>query len=81
MFALLPHIGPFARENFEFASAQGVCLPLPDTAAAAGLADTIAGLRRSDRLVEMARNGWQVHPIDGAARIARALRDAAASSV
>lgn len=81
MLALLPHIGPFARENFEFASAQGVCLPLPDTAAAAGLADNIAGLRRSDRLVDMARNGWQVHPIDGAARIARALRDAASSSV
>lgn len=73
MFALLPHIGPFARENFEFASAQGVCLPLPDTAAAAGLADNIAGLRRSGRLVEMARNGWGRYPITGADAIVRSL--------
>jgi hypothetical protein len=73
MFALLPHIGPFARENSAFASEQGVCLPLTDTAAAAGLEDTIAGLRKSGRLTEMARNGWGRHAITGAETTAREL--------
>jgi hypothetical protein len=77
MFALLPNIGPFARGNFEFASEQGVCLPLADVAAALGLADTIAALRHSGRLAEMARNGWGRHAISGADTTARALLAAA----
>jgi len=73
VFALLPHIGPFAAGNYAFASEQGTCLPLAGAACAAGLADTINGLRRSGRLVEMARNGWGRHAITGAADCARLL--------
>ncbi len=74
MFALLPHIGPFARENFEFAAAQGVCIPLEGTTDAGRLGDTLADLRRSGRLAEMARNGWGRHAITGAATAARVLQ-------
>ena len=73
MFALLPHIGPFARENFEFASKQGVCLPLASPADAVALGSTLDALRRSGELTEMARNGWGQHPVSGAATTARAL--------
>jgi hypothetical protein len=77
MFALLPNIGPFAAGNFAFALEQGTCLPIGGVAGAAGLADTIAELRRSGRLVEMARNGWGRHAISGAETTARALLAAA----
>jgi hypothetical protein len=73
MFALLPNIGPFAAENYAFASEQCVCLPLKGTADAARLGDTIAELRRTGRLVEMARNGWGRHAITGAEATAREL--------
>jgi hypothetical protein len=73
MFALLPHIGPFARENFEFAAAQDVCLPLSSSADAAALGSTLDALRRCGRLAEMARNGWGKHAIHGAAVAARVL--------
>ena len=77
MFALLPNIGPFAAANFAFASEQGTCLPLEGIAGAPGLADTIADLRRTGRLVEMARSGWGRHAIAGAEAAARELRSAA----
>jgi hypothetical protein len=75
MFALLPHIGPFARENFDFASQQGVCLPLASSADAAAFGSTLDTLRRSGGLAEMARAGWGRHPINGAAVAARILAD------
>jgi|WetSurMetagenome_2_1015567.scaffolds.fasta_scaffold62111_2 hypothetical protein len=73
MFALLPHIGPFARENFEFASAQGVCLPLTSQQAATELGSTLDALRRDGGLAAMARAGWGRHAINGAAVTARIL--------
>lgn len=66
MFALLPHIGPFARENFDFAKKQGVCLPLASPADAAALGTTLNALRQAGRLVEMSRAGWGNYPITGA---------------
>jgi hypothetical protein len=77
MFALLPNIGPFAAENYTFASEQGVCLPLDGTANAVRLGDTIAELRQTGRLAEMARSGWGRYPINGAETIARELLSAA----
>ena len=77
MFALLPDIGPFAAENYTFASEQGVCLPLDGTANAVRLGDTIAELRQTGRLAEMARSGWGRYPINGAETIARELLSAA----
>jgi hypothetical protein len=74
MFALLPNIGPFAAGNYAFASEQGTCLPMECIADAAGLADTIADLQRTSRLVEMARSGWGRHAITGAAAAARVLQ-------
>jgi hypothetical protein len=73
MFALLPNIGPFAAGNYAFAWEQGVCLPLEGTTDAARLGDTIAELRRTGRLVEMARNGWGKHAVTGADAVARSL--------
>lgn len=73
MFALLPHIGPFARENFEFASAQGVCLALASLTDAVALGETLAALRRDGGLAAMARAGWCRHAINGAATTARVL--------
>ena len=79
MFALLPHIGPFARENFEFASAQAVCIPLATTADAATLGPALDQLRRAGRLAAMARNGWGRHAINGAAATAREILSAITS--
>ena len=79
MFALLPHIGPFARENLEFASKQGVCLPLQSPAEAAALGPTLDALRKDGRLIETARNGWGRHSITGADAAARELLAGAAS--
>ncbi len=78
MFALLPHIGPFARENFEFAQQQGVCLPLVSADDAAALGSSLGALRRYGRLAEMARAGWRRYPITGAERAARSLLESIA---
>lgn len=77
MFALLPHIGPFARENYEFAAAQGVCLPLTSQRAAAELGSTLDGLRGDGGLPAMSRAGWGKYAINGAASCARLLLNAA----
>jgi hypothetical protein len=73
LFALLPHIGPFARENFELAERTGVCLPLREHEDSLRLDDTLAELRKSGRLAAMAEAGWGRLPIDGAATAARDL--------
>jgi len=73
MFALFPHIGPFARENYAFASQQGVCLPLTSMEDAHRFGKTLSELHRSGRLAEMARSGWGRYPITGAAAVAREL--------
>ncbi len=73
MFALLPHIGPFAAANFAFASEQGTCLPLQSMADAVDLSDKIAELRHTGKLAEMARNGWGRHAIAGAEATARTV--------
>jgi hypothetical protein len=79
MFALLPNIGPFAAGNYTFALEQGVCLSLEGTSDAARLGDTLAELRRTGRLDEMARNGWGRHATSGAEAIARDLLPAVTS--
>jgi hypothetical protein len=73
LFALLPHIGPFARENFEFAFKQGVCLPL-NQPEKFGL--MIERLKARGRLIEMATAGWNRYPVNGAETIARYLLQA-----
>ncbi len=72
MFALLPHIGPFAGENFTFAFQQGVCLPLTHPA---NFATQINHLRRTGKLTTMAKSGWGKFPIYGAERIAQFLQN------
>lgn len=71
MFALLPHIGPFAPENFAFAAAHGVCLPLTQPQQLGSIINT---LRHAGRLAEMAQAGWGKFPITGAETAARLLR-------
>ncbi len=63
MFALLPHIGPFAHENFGFAEAQGVCLPLSEPE---NFGREIRKLHHQGRLAEMSAAGWEKFPITGA---------------
>lgn len=75
MFALLPHIGPFARENFAFAAAQGVCLLLDEPAT---FGSRLTDLLRSGRLHAMARAGWGRHAVSGAAAVAASLLDSQA---
>ncbi|MCX7732030.1 MAG: hypothetical protein N2248_02565 [candidate division WOR-3 bacterium] len=72
MFALLPHIGPFAPENFAFAAEQGVCLPLTQPQKLGSIINT---LRHFGRLAEMAQAGWGKLPITGAENAARLVSD------
>ena len=78
MFVLLPHIGPFASLNYRFADEQDVCLPVTTLVDAERLGLTISEMRRTGRLKQMADNGYNRLPTDGATRIARHLLDAAA---
>jgi hypothetical protein len=73
LFALLPHIGPFARENFAIAEERGVVEPVAEYENALELADTLARLRSTGRLEAMARAGWGRHPVTGAETAAREL--------
>ncbi len=63
MFALLPHIGPFAPLNYEFATRQGVCLPLTEPEK---FGATLNRLRKEGKLNQMASAGWEEYPITGA---------------
>ncbi|NPV14514.1 hypothetical protein HPY86_06250 [candidate division WOR-3 bacterium] len=71
MFAILPHIGPFAPLNFEFAKNQGVCLPLEHPEK---FGSYLLTLRAQGKLRQMAQNGWGKYPINGAQKIAELLR-------
>jgi hypothetical protein len=73
MFAFLPHIGPFAFENFTLAQEQGVCLPLGTLRDAGALGSKLDELRASGCLNGMARAGWGRHLLTGAESCARAL--------
>ncbi len=70
MFALLPHVGPFAPQNFSFAAAQKVCLPLSQPQK---LGSIINALHQSGKLTEMAQAGWGKISINGAETAARLL--------
>ncbi len=65
MFVLFPLIGTFASENFEFAQRQKVVYTLDSPEKAKNLGKILSGLRQSGQLLEMARNGFGVHKIDG----------------
>lgn len=73
LLTLLPHIGPFARENHRFALEQVTCLPLRTVADASGAGDLVSGLRRSGELERLTRNGFGTHPLGGAERTADSL--------
>jgi len=73
MFALLPHIGPFAPLNFQFARDQGVCLPLENPAK---FGSYILTLRTQGKLLQMAHAGWNKYPINGAQKIAELVHSA-----
>ncbi|MEO0019630.1 MAG: hypothetical protein ABIK47_03195 [candidate division WOR-3 bacterium] len=70
LFALLPHIGPFAKENFQFAYEQGVCLPLTNPER---FGSTIDELRKTGKLIQMACAGWGKYPLTGAKAVAEFL--------
>jgi len=70
LFALLPHIGPFARGNFWFAYEKGVCLPLQEPK---NFGSTINEHRRTGRLTQMVYSGWNQYPLNGAKSIAQFL--------
>lgn len=70
LFALLPNIGPFARENFKIACEQGVCLPVNNPQ---NFGSTIDALRKTGKLKQMACAGWGKYPLTGAKAIAEFL--------
>lgn len=67
LFVLLPNIGPFAEQNFNFARQQGTTLPLNDAQNFGPLLDT---LRQQGKLQQMAQSGWGKHRLNGARFIA-----------
>lgn len=64
MLAVMPNIGPFAQENYRFASTQGVAAAI-DQESAAGLAGIVERLRDMGRLLQMAKQGFGRYPING----------------
>jgi len=64
MFALRPLVGPFARQNYDFALAHNVAQPL-DRDAAANFGRTLERLRNDGTLLRMAENGFGKYPING----------------
>lgn len=73
MFCLLPHIGPYACDNFGFAQAQGVCLPLVDPC---DFGWELRRLHRHGRLAEMSAAGWGRYALTGARCAAESLLSA-----
>ncbi len=65
MFVLFPLIGTFASQNFEFAQSQKVVYPLDSTEKAKDLGKILSELRQSGQLLDMARNGFGIHRING----------------
>jgi hypothetical protein len=65
MFVLFPLIGTFASQNFEFAQRQKAVYPLDTKEKSKNLGEILSELRQNGQLVEMARNGFGIHKIDG----------------
>lgn len=70
MFALLPHIGRFARLNYRFAQRERVCLPLSEPKR---FGTVLTELLHSRTLVQMAAAGWGRYPLTGAKAVAHLL--------
>jgi hypothetical protein len=65
MFVLLPLIGTFSPQNFEFAQRQGVSYPIDSMEKAQNLGKIITELRESKKLTEMAKKGFGIYRING----------------
>ncbi len=65
MFVLYPMIGPFARENFDFAQNSGVIYSLDSLEKARKFREIVDRLRSDGTLIKMAQNGFGKYPIDG----------------
>jgi hypothetical protein len=65
MFVLFPLIGTFASQNFEFAQRQKVVCPVKSMGEARDLGGLLANLRQNSQLLQMAKNGFGVHKLDG----------------
>ena len=65
MFVLVPLIGTFASQNFEFAQRQKTAYPLDSLEKARSLGKIIGELRQSGHLAQMAQSGFGVHRING----------------
>ncbi|RKX30078.1 MAG: hypothetical protein DRP47_00110 [Candidatus Zixiibacteriota bacterium] len=72
MFAVFPHIGPFAPANMELVVKSGVGEELRTTIDARLLGTHIKRYHSSGRLLEMAKRGWG-RKIDGFSQIAKFL--------
>lgn len=73
MFALFPMIGSYSKENFEFMKKQGVALPILTITDAQNLSQTISELRDKKTLIQMAKNGFEKLPINGAVNTTQEL--------
>jgi len=65
MFVLFPLIGTFASQNYEFAQRQKVLNSVKSIGEARNLGGLLADLRQDSQLLQMAKNGFGVHKLDG----------------
>lgn len=71
LFILRPHIGSYAPLNAVIALKCGVAQEIPDNTTAAGISKVIGELRKSGRLLEMAKCGYSHTDINGFTQSAR----------
>jgi hypothetical protein len=73
MLVVTPLVGPFSPLNLKVMTSHGVAVPIDSMSDARQFGQTVRALSDSGGLLEMARNGWGRHPIDGFHRIAEFL--------
>lgn len=73
ILTLFPMIGSYAQENFDFLTEQAVTCPIKSNDDACNLIKIIQELHGSGMLSEMAKNGLNKFPIDGAIKTAQAI--------
>ena len=65
MFVLLPLVGTFAAQNYEFARRQRVMHTVKPMEEARNLGELLAELRRNGQLLQIAKDGFGAHTIAG----------------
>jgi hypothetical protein len=73
LMTLFPMIGTYAQENFDFLFKQGVTYPIKTNPEVKNLGNILENLRKTGKLREMVKNGFNKFPIDGARKTAQMI--------